>query len=389
MDHEAFRAHPFLGFPKAQDALQQPAQAPSVTPAGNVTPVDRRNASPADPHGGKESADGKAGARKVSPGLPPRMPPALPGNAGLPGNATQHAELPVHFPKNLQLERELSCGSDDEFVLIGTPPATPPLRVAWRGAEVNDEGVKLVRQASMPEGFGDVVGKVGPMVSDFMELQGDNRLPFLTMQATVVMELANAMVQHSPPDALSLYVKSLKLLANMMEVLKSDGLDDEGEDHAEEARQLFREVFDKAEQLSRSVAANHQGYTAEEILYECALAMAREAASCEILNNTVMARKRYGCAFVCLNLLRSECSAEEDRKVLDRYLTKVEQRARDVARLAAARSMEDDSTSESSSTPKDGLTPSATPAGTPKTKDATSPTQMPSPGDPGAFGQMV
>eukprot|EP00657_Telonema_sp_P-1_P010472 TRINITY_DN4919_c0_g1_i1.p1 TRINITY_DN4919_c0_g1~~TRINITY_DN4919_c0_g1_i1.p1 ORF type:complete len:200 (-),score=28.84 TRINITY_DN4919_c0_g1_i1:179-778(-) len=144
-------------------------------------------------------------------------------------------------------------------------------------------------------------------------------------QATVVMEIANAMVQHNPRDALALYVKCLHLLKNVINGSPADT------QHTIEAMQLFTKVFDKAEVLTKELPDADKGQTAEEILYECALAMGREAASFELLTDSQMARKHYGIAFVCLHLLRSESTSESDNAVLDKYLEQVELRAKELA----------------------------------------------------------
>eukprot|EP00658_Telonema_sp_P-2_P037866 TRINITY_DN2721_c0_g1_i11.p1 TRINITY_DN2721_c0_g1~~TRINITY_DN2721_c0_g1_i11.p1 ORF type:complete len:494 (-),score=56.96 TRINITY_DN2721_c0_g1_i11:516-1997(-) len=86
-------------------------------------------------------------------------------------------------------------------------------------------------------------------------------------QATVVMEIANAMVQHNPRDALALYIKCLQLLKNVI----NDPL--ANPQHVIEAQELFATVYDKAETLTKELPHTERGQTAEEILYECALAM--------------------------------------------------------------------------------------------------------------------
>jgi len=355
MDHAEFMAHPFLGFeakkPGAalKTAMGQISQSPPVTtkPAA-VTESD--------------------GRIKISPGLPPRLPPA-PGAdpRGLHGaDVAPGGRLHLGGPlSHLGLERELSCGSDDEFVLVGTPPATPPLRVAWRGAELDGEGVKLVRQNSLPEGFGGVMGRVNNnLVNNLMdrsaegESMEDQTLSYLTSQATVVMELANAMVQHSPRDALALYVKCLKLLDYVVKAVLDGAMTgslsqsrSDGSDAGDEAKRLFLDVFSKAEKLASRLPPAQSGLIAEELLYECALAMGREAASCEILNDTAMARKHYGCAFVCLNLLKSESKVEADRAILAGFIKQVEQRSRDLAKKSRLGSDDGGRSSDDESSP--------------------------------------
>ena len=92
-------------------------------------------------------------------------------------------------------------------------------------------------------------------------------------------------------------------------------------------------MYDKAESLTKELPDNGTGQTAQEILYECALAMVyhltlleiliatmvlqgREAASFELLTDSQMARKHYGIAFACLHLLRTESTSETDNAVL-------------------------------------------------------------------------
>jgi len=343
-DHAEFMAHPFLGFQSkspgaAQRAATGVASAPTAGSTG--TPVEG-------------AAQGKPS--KISPGLPPRLP--APGIGGAPtmegGGILQTAPggLPRGHPGGrLTLERELSCGSDDEFVLIGTPPATPPLRVAWRGAEMDGDGVKLVRQSSLPEGFGGVMGthldqKVTAILARSEEgFEAEDSVAYRTSQATVVMELANAMLQHSPRDALALYVKALQLFQQV--ITQASGMDGEvlafsshgsnsgsSEGTAEEAKRLFLTVFEKSEKLAASLPPNGTGLLAEEILYECALAMGREAASCEILNDTATARKHYGCAFVCLQLLKSQAKNEADTAILTGFLKQIEIRSKDLFKAA-------------------------------------------------------
>jgi len=332
--HSDFMAHPFLGFqPQRPGAALRAATGHTVSPPPGSA---AQAASPPDGASGQSPPTPGTAAKKSSPGLPPRLPaapPADPWRQPGAGEATGTVPLP-----SLKLERETSSGSDDEFVLIGTPPATPPLRVAWRGAEVDGDGVKLVRQNSMPEGFADLTSKVEREVTNIMELSvEDEDEQYLTSQATVVMELANAMVQHNPRDALALYVKSLKLLDHVIQSQARPGHEKQtfiqcGDDAAdEEPARLFMEVWEKAEALTQQLPPAQQGLTAEEILYECALAMGREAASCELLNDRSKARKHYGCAFVCLNLLRAESKVESDKRVLDKYISQVEARARELA----------------------------------------------------------
>ena len=91
-------------------------------------------------------------------------------------------------------------------------------------------------------------------------------------------------------------------------------------------------VCDKAEALTAGVPLYAEnGQSAEEILYECALAMVgghgvccnshcvhaqgREAASFELLTDSQTARKHYGIAFACLHLLRAESTSEADHTV--------------------------------------------------------------------------
>ena len=97
-------------------------------------------------------------------------------------------------------------------------------------------------------------------------------------------------------------------------------------------QELFVTVCDKAEALTAGVPLYAEnGQSAEEILYECALAMVsrhgvccnsqcvraqgREAASFELLTDSQTARKHYGIAFACLHLLRAESTSEADHTV--------------------------------------------------------------------------
>jgi len=422
MDHEAFLVHPFLGLSPEDLAesstksstggaqgghnstasrgdtddtgspVMSPAK-PSRKPSDGGSPKIGAAQAPRDRSNSSNSQGSSLGRKGISPGLPPRLPPGPQGAPAQGFKLPSNAELPAHL-KGLALKREDSCGSDDEFVLIGTPPATPPLRVAWRGAEIDGDGVKLVRQSSMPEGFGDVVGKVDHVVANFLELGDDEQGPreYPLVHATVVMELANAMVQHSPRDGLALYVKSLKLLASAIE--ESEGEAEEEDSTAIDARRLFLEVFDKAEELANTVPANMQGWTAEAILYECALAMSREAASCELLNDVTMARMRYGTAFVCLKLLRGECAEGDDKKILDALIQEVVRRAREVQALAAAAAHAAQATADSDSDTESSSSPTAAGSSSPPTTlphvfpfANNMPGELPF-GDPvGAFGQ--
>lgn len=235
--------------------------------------------------------------------------------------------------------RMKSIGDSDDYVLVATPPPGP----FKRGGLVLQKGDS--GECLMMDSIDRVVShlmKCGPNSTQPAnrvnnQPQGDHeRAGTFDLanashsQATVVMEIANAMVQHNPRDALALYVKCLQLLKNVI----SDPLGNP--QHVAEAKELFTRVFDKAEMLTKGLPNTENGQTAEEILYECALAMGREAASFELLTDSQMARKHYGIAFACLHLLRTESSCEADTAVLDQYLKQVELRAKELASQEAA-----------------------------------------------------
>eukprot|EP00656_Telonema_subtile_P016115 TRINITY_DN184_c0_g1_i3.p1 TRINITY_DN184_c0_g1~~TRINITY_DN184_c0_g1_i3.p1 ORF type:complete len:372 (-),score=48.93 TRINITY_DN184_c0_g1_i3:168-1283(-) len=232
-----------------------------------------------------------------------------------------------------------SIGDSDDYVLVASPPPGP----FKRGGLVLQKGDS--GECLMMDSIDRVVShlmKCGPSptqqsnrVHDQPQGVSEKVSTFdlanaSHSQATVVMEIANAMVQHNPRDALALYVKCLQLLKNVI----SDPLGNP--QHIIEARELFTKVFDKAELLTKGLPDTENGQTAEEILYECALAMGREAASFELLTDSQMARKHYGIAFACLHLLRTESKSEADNAVLDQYLEQVELRAKELASQEAA-----------------------------------------------------
>jgi len=244
----------------------------------------------------------------------------------------------------INVTRTKSLGEfSDDYVLVASPPPGP----FKRGGLVLQKGDS--GECLMMDSIDRVVShlmKCGPNASaptpagkhqpdkPQMESHGSTEMDMANAnhsQATVVMEIANAMVQHNPRDALALFVKCLRLLQNVIDnpIVNSQ--------HVTEAKQLFTTVYDKAEGLIKDIPPdNGNGQTAEEILYECALAMGREAASFELLTDSQMARKHYGIAFACLHLLRTESSSESDNVILDQYLAQVELRAKELASQEAA-----------------------------------------------------
>lgn len=263
-----------------------------------------------------QASDTKGGASRV---------PAI----ALDTRKSPNAKAP--FRQELQLtptnsSRNQSIGDLDDYVLVASPPPGPFKR----------GGLVLQKQLSGENLM--MMDSIDRMVSNLMskpaagnQVEHNGQLQSVTTnathsQATIVMEIANAMVQHNPRDALTLYVKVLNLLKNVI----SDA--DAHQQHVVEAKELFLIVFDKADALTAGLSVYEEsGQSCEEILYECALAMGREAASFELLTDSQTARKHYGIAFACLHLLRSESSSDQDHKVLDRYLELVGHRARELA----------------------------------------------------------
>ena len=93
-------------------------------------------------------------------------------------------------------------------------------------------------------------------------------------------------MQHNPRDALALFVKCLRLLQNVIDnpIVNSQHVTEakvpcQSKELADDGllmcwQQLFTTVYDKAEGLIKDIPPdNGNGQTAEEILYECALAM--------------------------------------------------------------------------------------------------------------------
>jgi len=258
---------------------------------------------------------------------------------GGPSNIDLQLNLERNNAPKLNVTRTKSELSDD-YVLVASPPPGP----FKRGGLVLQKGES--GECLMMDSIDRVVShlmKCGPNPSappaasklDTPQPNSDTSNDFDLAdanhsQATVVMEIANAMVQHNPRDALALFVKCLQLLENVIQNPTGN------HQHLEEAKQLFTIVYDKAESLTKELPDNGTGQTAQEILYECALAMGREAASFELLTDSQMARKHYGIAFACLHLLRTESTSETDNAVLDQYLTQVELRAKELASQEAA-----------------------------------------------------
>lgn len=269
------------------------------------------------------------------------QPPQPAPYAGGPAEHVQVEKLSLvtSTQRNVSHAKPLGELSDD-YVLVATPPPGP----FKRGGLVLQKGEQA--DGLMMDSIDRVVShlmKCGPSPSqptaatqDQSHKAGNHEANDFDLanashsQATVVMEIANAMVQHNPRDALALYIKCLQLLRNAI----GDPL--AKPEHVLDSQTLFTKVFDKAETLTKELPHSEKGQTAEEILYECALAMGREAASFELLTDSQMARKHYGIAFACLHLLRTESTSEADTAVLDLYLGQVELRAKELASQEAA-----------------------------------------------------
>jgi len=225
-------------------------------------------------------------------------------------------------------ERNQSLGDLDDYVLVASPPPGPFKRGGLVLQKMNS-GENVMMMDSIDRMVSNLMSK--PAAGEDPAEQEAVGINASHSQATIVMEIANAMVQHNPRDALALYVKVLNLLKKTIINASAHP------QHVVEAKELFVTVCDKAEALTAGVPLYAEnGQSAEEILYECALAMGREAASFELLTDSQTARKHYGIAFACLHLLRAESTSEADHTVLDRYLKLVEMRAKELWSQEAA-----------------------------------------------------